>query len=141
MVPQRRAHVDIFSSVLIMHLNYNHSPSHKDNLVPSFSCMNNDSAMLCPVSRCELTYTIAVNGAYILLDSPYSIHVNRCPYMYMKVGRDKKHLLGGKAYFQEIGTLTLLKPSQCYKAYLYSQLCRQGQTGGRHCCRGGTWSC
>ena len=63
-------------------------------------------------------------------------------YIHVHEGWERqKNILGGKAYFQEIGTLTLLKPSQCYKAYLYSQLCRRGRTGGRHCCRGGIWSC
>ena len=121
-----------------MHLNYNHSPSYRNSLA---------LVAWTRTQQCFVQSLIASSHIYsskwdLLLASPYSIHVNRCTYMYMKVGRDKKNIYsGGKVYFQEIGTLTLLKPSQCYQAYLYSQLCRQGQTEGRHCCRGGIWSC
>ena len=58
----------------------------------------------------------------------------------------QNHLLGGWALiFRRLVHLRYWNlasfQSLAYTAYLYSQLCRQGQTGGRHCCRGEIWSC
>ena len=80
------------------------------------------------------------------LVSLYSIHVNRCSYVHVHEGWEgQKPFTPGVGLFQEIGTLHYWKlasfQSLVYTAYLYSQLCRQGQTGGRHCCQGETWSC